>query len=221
MTAYPFTQILLYLALFFAPPDTHVTIVGPDISLMVDRDETGWRTGPGHLSAADGELTYELNSDRETTPVADRIKAAIGNDWTLTPKVTLHDTTTLEKTATGFIFRVNDGDAAMRAYKITYLHQSIASVPAPSPAPITVNVLGCILRPGAYPLSAGATLLDAFAAAGGGTSAANTSRLSIVRGPAGEIPRVLPHDATAILQGRAPNPPLLDHDTIVVPERVL
>ncbi len=222
MTFYPLTQILLYLALFFAPPDaTHITVTGPGISIGLARDKTGWTDGGARLSAADGQLTREENSDRETTPVADRVKAALGNDWTLAPKITLHDATTLEKTAAGFVFRINEGDSAMRLYTIAYVRPPTASAPVASPAPITVNVLGCVHRPGSYPLSAGATLLDAFAAAGGGISVANTNKLSVVRGPAGEIPVVLLFDAAAILRGQAPNPPLLDHDTLYVPERIL
>jgi protein involved in polysaccharide export with SLBB domain len=70
-------------------------------------------------------------------------------------------------------------------------------------------------------LPAGATLLDALAAAGGGSPTAQLRKLSIVRGPAGEKPTVLPHDADAVLRGQSTNPALLDRDTVFVPERIL
>ena len=222
MTFYPLTEIILYIALFFAPPDTtHVTVAGPDFSIELTRGETVWTAGAVKLSAANGLLTREENSKQQSQAVDDYVKPALNHDWTITPKVTLHALTTLEKTTSGFVVRVNDGDAAVRTYTITYRRP-----PAPIPAAtasggLTINVLGAVNKPGAYPLPGGATLLDALAAAGGLTPAANARKASLLRGPAGEKPAIQSHDTDAILRGEATNPPLLDRDTLFVPERFL
>lgn len=219
MTVYPLTQILLYLALFFTPPDaTRITIAGPDILMELARDKTGWTSGTARLSADGGQLTCEENSRRETTSVADFVKTALNHDWTGVTKIKLPESATLEKTSSGFVMRVNDGDPAQRAYTITY-HRP--ATPAAAPRPLTINVLGAVNRPGAYSLPAGATLLDAIAAAGGGSPVAHLRKLSLVRGPAGEKPAVTSHDAEAILRGQAPNSALLDRDTVFIPERLL
>lgn len=224
MTLYPLAQILLYLALFFAPPDaTQVAITGPDFSIKLTRGETGWTSGAVTFIAAAGQLIRGENLKKETTSVADHVKSALGHDWAVAPKLNLDDATTLEKTADGYLLRVNDGDPAVRVYAITYHRPAPAAVNPAATAPgemLIVNVLGTVVKPGAYTLHPGAMLLDALAAAGGAASTANTKKISIVRGPAGEKPSVFIHDADAILRGQASNPPLFDHDTLLVPERI-
>lgn len=108
---------------------------------------------------------------------------------------------------------------------------SIASAadsrPETTPAPtqkevskISVNVFGSVAKPGAYALSPNSTLLDALGAAGGWGTLANKAKVSILSGPAGEKPSITIYDVDAILQGKAVNPKLQDHDSIVVTERV-
>ncbi len=224
MSFYPLTEILLYIALFFAPPDaTHVRVRGPDFSMDLDRSGSAWTTGTITFLASDGQLTRDDNTKRQVQAVGDYVKAALDHDWTTVPKIILHDATSLEKTPAGFVVRTNDGDPSARSYTITYRQfiSNAAASSAPAPArSLTINVLGRVSKPGAYSLPAGATLLDALAASGGGAPAANLSHLSIVRGPAGEKPAVIVHNAEAILRGQATNPPLLDHDTLFIPERI-
>ncbi|MFA6287191.1 MAG: SLBB domain-containing protein [Opitutaceae bacterium] len=225
MISYPLIEIILYIALFFAPADaTHVTLAGPDFAMELTRVETIWTAGAVKLSASDGRLIREENSTQKTQAVGDYVKAVLNHDWTVAPKITLHDSTSLEKTHSGFVVRVNDGAPAVRTYTITYRRStpiSSNSTASASPRTLAINVLGEVKAPGAYALLPGATLLDALAAAGGSSRLADTRKLSIVRGPAGEKPAVITHNADAILRGQAPNPPLEDHDTLYVPERIL
>lgn len=222
MTFYPLLEIILYIALFFAPIDaTHVTVTGPDVAMELTRNDTTWTTATTRFSVSDGVVTRQENSTRTTTRVADYVKAALNHDWSTAPHITLHDSTTLEKTASGFVIRVNDGDSAVRTYTLTYHRSTSPASPASSSRPLTINVLGAVNKPGAYPLPAGATLIDALAAAGGTNRHADTRKVSIVRGPAGEKPSVNVHDASTILRGQLANPPVLDRDTVFVPEKIL
>lgn len=216
MFSYPLTQIILYIALFFAPPDTtHITVAGPDYTMELVREGSVWSHGAIRFSINDGQLIRQENSTRETQAVGDYVKAAVGHNWITSPKITLHDLTTLEKTASGFVVRVNDGDPTVRSHTITYRRPAIAHAPT-----ATINVLGEVNQPGAYPLPSGATLLDALAAAGGTGARADTRKVSIVRGPAGEKPVVVQHDVSALLRGEIANPVLIDRDTVFVPEKI-
>lgn len=87
-------------------------------------------------------------------------------------------------------------------------------------AKMTVNVFGAVEKPGACPLPPSSTLLDALGAAGGCKSTANQNKISVLSGPAGEKPSVSIYDLDAILRGKAPNPKLQDHDSIVVTEKI-
>lgn len=223
MTFFPLIDILLYLALFFAPPDaTHLTISGPDYAIELTRSATGWTSGPATLTTLDRQLIREENGRQETHSLTDHLPATLDPAWTSASKIPLSDATTLEKNPDGFVLRINDGDPAVRAYAVTYRRPAPSSPPAAAtPRVFTINVLGSVNRPGAHPLPAGATVLDALAAAGGGSEFADLRKISVVRGPAGEVPAVTPHNAEDILRGQAPNAALLDRDTVFVPERFL
>ena len=222
MIQLPLIEIILYIALFFAPPDaTHISVAGPDYSIELTREKTAWTSGPATFTALDDSLIRDENAKKETTSVAAFVKAALNHDWSRVSKIKLQDSATLEKTASGFFVRVNDGDPAMRTYTITYRRPAPPATTKTTSRPLTINVLGAVNRPGAYPLPAGATLLDALAAAGGGSPTAQLRKLPVVRGPAGATPAVIPHDANAILRGQSANPALLDRDTVFVPESLL
>jgi hypothetical protein len=85
---------------------------------------------------------------------------------------------------------------------------------------ITVNVFGAVEKPGAYQLPSNSTLLDALGAAGGWKGPSNPTKVSVLSGPPGEKPEVVIHDVDAILRGRAANPKIADHNTVVVAEKL-
>ena len=145
MTFYPLIEIILYIALLFAPPDaTHVTISGPDYSIELARTGAAWTAGDIRLVASDGRLVRTENGRGESHPMTEHVAAALDHDWHAVSKITLHDATTLEKTASGFVLRVNDGDPAVRAYTIAY-HRP--APPPPPPRARTINVLGAGHKP--------------------------------------------------------------------------
>ena len=222
MTAYPLLQILLYLSLLLAPPDaTRVTITGPtpaetlELRITVD----GWvvaRDGAeSRISLSEGRLLERKGAKYESTDLTDHIAPVKGHDWTAAPKLTLAGLTTLEKTDTGFVFRLNDETGAdARAYTVTYHRPA----PVDSATTISINVIGAVNKPGAYQVPKNTSLLQAIATAGGMTRLSHRKQVRITRGAAGEQPTTYVFDvAKMIAEGRGA-PELQDHDTIFVPE---
>jgi Protein kinase domain/SLBB domain len=92
----------------------------------------------------------------------------------------------------------------------------LRTLTAPPSNRITVNVLGAVARPGAYPLPADASLLDVLAAAGGWSRTADWSVVTLT----GDAPAdVGAHNLASILDGQAINPRLSDHAIVLVPSR--
>ena len=226
MTTYPLLQILVYIALLFAPSDaTRITIAGPaptdaqELRLTVN----GWavmRDGVEYpVSLSETRLLVKHGDKSEATELGEHIAAVKGHDWTAAPKLKLAALTTLEKTDTGFRFRQNDeagGDA--RTYTIAY-HRPAPTDPAT--ATISVNVIGAVNKPGAYKLTQGATILEAIAAAGGCTRLAVKTQIRLVRGSSGEKPQIFDMNVEELRLDPSKAMPIKDHDTIFVPERIL
>jgi polysaccharide export outer membrane protein len=81
------------------------------------------------------------------------------------------------------------------------------------------NILGQVARPGSYPLTTAATILDAIAAAGGFRDFAKQKGIYILRkGPGGTETRI-PFNYKEVIKGKNPeqNIQLQSNDTIVVP----
>jgi len=81
------------------------------------------------------------------------------------------------------------------------------------------NILGKVMRPGTYPLTNSATVLDAIALAGGCRDFAKQGSIYILRrNPDGSETRI-PFNYKAVIKGKkvAQNISLQPHDTIVVP----
>ncbi|MGH9395053.1 MAG: polysaccharide biosynthesis/export family protein [Terriglobales bacterium] len=82
----------------------------------------------------------------------------------------------------------------------------------------TVTVGGDVLKPGAYPLPAsGLTLLGVLSLAGGVTRDGSASHARIVRRTTSGGATPIWVDASRVLQGRAPDPPLQPFDLVFVP----
>src|SRR5581483_7460 len=81
-----------------------------------------------------------------------------------------------------------------------------------------IYVMGEIARPGAYPLLAQTSVLQALSAAGGFRELANTKKIYILRG-AGVYQKRLLFDYNAVVKGKKPEQNILleNGDTIVVP----
>jgi polysaccharide biosynthesis/export protein len=81
------------------------------------------------------------------------------------------------------------------------------------------NVLGRVLKPGSYPLTATTTVLDALAEAGGFQDFAKEKDIYILRRGAGDRETRIPFNYKAVIKGKHPeeNIVLEPHDTVVVP----
>ncbi len=217
MTTYPLLELILYFALLFAPPDTtRITITGPTPS---DTQElrvtvTGWaivRDGeesPVAL-AADG-ICLRKAGQPTFTSLGPHVAPGKGHDWTARPKLALDELTSLEKIATGYVFRRSDEDGAnARSYTITYHPPDLG-------ATITVTVIGMVNNPGTYRLARGATLRDAITAAGGANRFSMRSQTHLTRGTGNEKTQTFtinlnkePAEKTMVLE---------NNDVISVPE---
>ncbi len=81
-----------------------------------------------------------------------------------------------------------------------------------------IFVLGEVVHPGAFPLTANLTLLQVLAVAGGTTEFARTGRMVLIRRSSSDQSTVrLPIDFNQVLTGRTPPPQLSPGDTIYVP----
>jgi polysaccharide export outer membrane protein len=81
------------------------------------------------------------------------------------------------------------------------------------------NILGQVTKPGSYPITAGTTIVDAIATAGGFRDFAKKKSIYILRQtPGGEELRI-PFNYEKFIKGKntANNIALKPHDTIVVP----
>ena len=83
----------------------------------------------------------------------------------------------------------------------------------------TFNILGQVAKPGAYPITNSATILDAIALAGGCRDFAKRSAIYILRRNADGSESKIPFNYKDVIKGKnmAQNIKLRPHDTIVVP----
>lgn len=81
------------------------------------------------------------------------------------------------------------------------------------------NVIGEVLRPGAYPLTKSLTVLDALAAAGGFRDFAKLSKIYVLRQHADGSSTKIPFHYKDVIKGKKPeeNIAIQSRDTIVVP----
>ena len=212
MNSFPLHEIILYIALLFAPADTtKITVAGPDLSAQLTHAETNWKMANASFSIADDTLVREENAAKTSQPLAEYLpKELRSHDWAKTKKITLPmGGVTVEKKASGFIVRINDRDPTVRAREYDISYASATS--------IKVNVIGQVINPGAVVLPASKTLTAALAAAGGVTRVAK-GPIRVARGVAGEKAAVSTYDLRAIKKGEIADPILQDNDTVFVPE---
>lgn len=81
------------------------------------------------------------------------------------------------------------------------------------------NVLGMVVKPGAYPLLSTTTVLDAIALAGGFRDFAKKKSMYVLRKDALGQPQRIPFNYKDVISGKNPeqNVQLQDDDTVVVP----
>jgi polysaccharide export outer membrane protein len=81
------------------------------------------------------------------------------------------------------------------------------------------NILGQVTKPGAYPLSAAATIVDAIAAASGFRDFAKKKGIYILRKNASGVEVRIPFNYQDFIKGKntSQNIAIQPHDTIIVP----
>lgn len=82
-----------------------------------------------------------------------------------------------------------------------------------------VTLLGQVSKPGSYPLLPGMSLIQAISQAGGLTSVASGTHLTLTR-KTSKGQQTVQVDVDAISEGKAPDVPLQAGDQIYVPERI-
>lgn len=81
------------------------------------------------------------------------------------------------------------------------------------------NILGQVVKPGAYPLTSTTTVLDAIALAGGFKDFAKKKSIYVLRKKSSGEPERIPFNYKDVISGKNPsqNIPLQSEDTIIVP----
>ena len=215
---YPIFQILLYIALFFAPPDTNRIFIGAGDGELrtLERSGEAWeiqRIPHGDSPAipegrvfieGDAVLLKKGDAWDPPFPMAEYVKLDRNHDWSRQPELRLPFGSVLAKTSDAVVLRVKDGTPEMKSYRIAYMPIEDGKRPT-----ITVNVLGAVARPGAYTLGVDANVDELLLLAGGLVGGAEWDTMRILRGSADAPLKVV----------RGLRSPLLDGDTIYVPVR--
>ena len=207
--------ILLYIAMLFASPDTDrisISSSGPGETTEWTRSGASWEAGDGNkkikISQENKTLIFEYDGQRQKVALDTEVAGiSADHDWNKTPKVTWRITDTLEKTATGFTARINDGKPGMEVYQITY-HRADAEKET-----IEVNVLGHVKQPGVYQIAVGSGVMSGLTAAGGYKELGHLVQPRILRGEGGAVPKVT-EVSWDILNPEEDAWKLQDHDTL-------
>ncbi len=100
---------------------------------------------------------------------------------------------------------------------LRYMNSPVVTVTVQEIRSRKVNVVGEIMRPGAFPLTDSMTVIDAIALAGGFKEFAKQSKIYVLRtNPDGTTKR-LPFNYKQVIRGGKQVLALQTHDTIVVP----
>ncbi|MBK1881324.1 SLBB domain-containing protein [Luteolibacter pohnpeiensis] len=219
---YPIQSVLVYLAMCFSSQNVdRITVKGPNIEAVeLVRDGDVWKNSDGsRFLIENGQLEISRESGNEVLPIHEFIPELKDHNWVDAPTVSMMDGT-LSKDEDGFTFKIKvAGGDQIDTYSINYK----ASAPKQELAAlgeIRINVLGAVRVPGVYKVAGNGSLIDAIATAGGFGEKANSKKVSIVRGPAGEIPNVTYFNVESMLDGKNPAPALKERDTIYVYERI-
>jgi polysaccharide export outer membrane protein len=103
------------------------------------------------------------------------------------------------------------------AYRARYLQDPQVSVLVTERARERVTVEGAVASPGIYPIATDLSLLQAIAVAKGLTNVADQKDIFIYRTVSGQR-HIARFDLDEIREGRAPDPPLMAEDVVVVLE---
>lgn len=214
--AQPLFQFLLYLALWFAPPEAEqILVTGPGAAAQLSRApaaEGVWLVSKSNVDAVPAGARLLLGGDAVLTQVGERWAAPVAlaewlrplaletRAWAAGDGVELSNGWSLRRLADGLEVRVSS-EAAAATYRVRFLPA------ATERAQPTVQVLGAVARPGAYELSAGAGLGEALAAAGGLKEGAPPHAVRLLRGGVSQALPLVPGSGAA----------LVDEDIVYVP----
>lgn len=197
--AQPLFQLLVYLALWFAPPEAEqILVTGPGAAVQLARSavpEGVWQVSKSSVDELPAGALVTLGGDAVLFEVGEVWRSPISlrellvplelekRDWVAGARAILANGGSLLWLEDGLEVRLSEVAAT---YRVRFL------TGATERPKTTVQVLGAVTRPGAYALPVGAGLGEALAAAGGLSEAAPPHAVRLLRGGVGQALRLSP-----------------------------
>lgn len=191
MNPFPLVEIILWLALFFAPADAvEIILTTPEGEGSFVRTERGWSGGGSEFWLKDDTIHVRQGGHEDSQTLTEYIYPVLTHDWTRSKVLAVSEMSTVEMKPDGFIMRINIGSRSEQTYAIRYVRGKAPTEIEPAEA-FTINVLGDVVRPGVYTLPVDSRLLDAIKQAGGYAAVRGRNlqpTVTLSRGPAGHHP---------------------------------
>src|SRR5690606_17167217 len=111
MNPFPLVEIILWLALFFAPDDTvEIMLTTAEAEGPMVRTERGWSRGDSEFWVKDDMVYLRQRGHVHHETLTAYIYPVLTHDWTGSEVLALSETSTFEMKPDGFVMRINIGD---------------------------------------------------------------------------------------------------------------
>ncbi len=129
MTVIPFTEILLYITLFFAPANaTQIEMKDPSGAVIVFTESAGgWEAEAGDVAWPDARWTMqngELHRGVEPIALDDYVSGVDEHEWCEESILPVHDSMEVLKTSSGFLIYPEGIEQPENKFVVTYVTES-------------------------------------------------------------------------------------------------